>query len=753
MSNNKIDIVLPTTGNHGWCLAEGWVQSAREMGVLNKVFRPRAKWGAEQPEFDDGLYSHLIENSMSDVVLVMGMDWHSQPLTKLNQWKDAWKNSNSIIIAIIWEDYNSQFVATKKEFYHNMVEAGKRAIECADWIYSQHEDNIKFFWEKFAYNKISFIPFTADLNIFKNNACEKKVTDKLCFKGFIKDFGFKEGPYVQRKKIAEALQANLGENFYFHKDEVSPEEYARILNTYKYHVNLPSLSSSMTSRSAEVLASGGVLFQFKPTGKLTNTLFKDKRDMIFYDPYDISDLLSKVKYYLNNPAEADEIAKRGHKKFLKELSLPVLLKQILDKSVDIKKTHPERLPSNLSKVNLSSEVKRPSISGIDTSIFRQIDLNKVLYADQHRASQFDQQQKINLRKRTLLEYLYTNYCIPTQKKGMYLCISSMVREDYSELFKLILSSIRDEDKIILENYKIIQETRNVEACSLFVELMPYYYAFNARCSLDRAYMYIKLCEYVLLLKKITQFNFANLICFSDMQPAENLIAQYCRLQDKKTITLQHGLYVDYTAQGYQSVNDMNYLYHVSEYFLSWGENTKSLISKYHPDSKVIICGKPIMTTSEKPKNLDGNKNKYCSIVFDQKIFDEENFEMLEIASLYSKKYGLELNVKFHPQNNRHKYRTSGYEFHECLELEQSEFVIGHTSSLIYELMGRDVRVFKYKSDKPCLETPEEIMFRSLDELQNKLKKYVDYKKYYQEYISYSGQESVDKYKKYFAGIN
>ena len=62
---------------------------------------------------------------------------------------------------------------------------------------------------------------------------------------------------------------------------------------------------------------------------------------------------------------------------------------------------------------------------------------------------------------------------------------------------------------------------------------------------------------------------------------------------KKTIALQHGLYVDY--EGHETVNTSNYLHHVSQNFLAWGNNTKRLIQKYKPTSNVYVCGKPVAT--------------------------------------------------------------------------------------------------------------------------------------------------------------
>lgn len=392
-----------------------------------------------------------------------------------------------------------------------------------------------------------------------------------------------------------------------------------------------------------------------------------------------------------------------------------------------------------------------SENDLNLEILKQIDFNKVLYADQYHLSQLNVEQKNKERGVWLDNLLHRRLNMPLKLDTDYVFLRTMRRDDYKTLFHEILSCVEPNNRTAVEDVLGLQSEINPLASKNLLDFRWLYHAFDAETAFDRSCLFIRLCDYLLVLQNTLNWDFKNLICFSDMQPIENLVVQYYRLLHKKTVTLQHGLYVDY--KDYDSVNSINYLHHVSEYFLSWGEETKALISRYHPHSKIIICGKPIATLSEKTKPSGKRVKKYCSVVLDQRIFDQENFEMIEIVSNYAKQHDLDVNLKYHPQNNRHKYRSSGYEFHEDLELEQSEFVIGHTSSLIYELMGRNVRVFKYKSDKPCLQTPEDIMFSSAKDLQRKLEAFIDYKKYFQAFISYSGQESLDKYKKYFAEIN
>ena len=206
MLNSTLDIVLPATGQHSWHISEGWVESARRIGVLGRVFRPEASWTADAPENDDGLLAALNSGNTSEIVLVLGMDWHSQPLTRLPNWIKAWKESPSHILALIWEDYTSEFVQGQPDFLANMISAGRRMCECADWVYTLHEDNVEFFKSTYSYSSVTFQPFSVDEHFLQASTPFREKRNDVFFKGKIDKFGYEHGPYKRRSEIANALQ-------------------------------------------------------------------------------------------------------------------------------------------------------------------------------------------------------------------------------------------------------------------------------------------------------------------------------------------------------------------------------------------------------------------------------------------------------------------------------------------------------------------------------------------------------------------
>lgn len=328
-SDGKIDIVLPATGQHGWHISQGWVAAAERAGVLGRVFTPKATWGADTPHDDDGLLEALKLHKTSEFILVLGMDWHSQPLTHSEQWREAWRGVNSKILALIWEDYTSDFVFSQPDFYRQMTEAGERMCVCADWVYSEHEANVAFFKEKLGFNRISFQPFAIDTAVFDEVAPFSGKQNKLFFKGKIDNFGYEEGPYEQRKVIAGQLHDRLGDRFVFEDKFVTDHEFVQLLGGHRFHINLPSFSPSMTLRAFEVLGAGGFLFQFTPDGEITRQIFNDGQHLVFYDPQDVDGLFDKIEYYFRHPSLAEKIAMSGRERCYEFHSIGARLQQMI----------------------------------------------------------------------------------------------------------------------------------------------------------------------------------------------------------------------------------------------------------------------------------------------------------------------------------------------------------------------------------------------------------------------------------------
>jgi hypothetical protein len=186
----------------------------------------------------------------------------------------------------------------------------------------------------------------------------------------------------------------------------------------------------------------------------------------------------------------------------------------------------------------------------------------------------------------------------------------------------------------------------------------------------------------------------------------------------------------------------------SEYFLAWGNATADLVKIHNPKNKFVVCGKPSIHLERSP-DADNKANKSVSVILDQNIFEDQNMTMLSIMTEYAQKNDKAIKVRFHPYNDKNKYFSVFPSIVEDDNILAAEFVVGHTSSLIYEAILYGCRVFQYRSGAPSLIPPDFILFSSLQELEDKIGRPYNMEKFISMLIRYTGDESLLKHRLFF----
>lgn len=382
---------------------------------------------------------------------------------------------------------------------------------------------------------------------------------------------------------------------------------------------------------------------------------------------------------------------------------------------------------------------------IDYKILSQIDLDQVLEADKFYLDQLDHIELNNTHKKWMKDTHFFKVNKNKFKSAEFFCFRSMNRADYKLLFNMILDVIPANKLNKCDGFRGIGEDINLDSVKFVTNNTNLIHLINADSVLKKQCLYFRLCQYLIVLSNVIEQNFKYFVSFSDMQAVDNLIIQYLNHQNfVQTITLQHGLYVEY--KDVDTINIINYKNQVAHYFLSWGMITKELISKYHPDTKIVVCGKP---TLEPIKRSILN---YITVILDQLLFEKENKKMLSVASKYAIDNGYLLNIRFHPQLKESNYENMGIKYQKSLDINKSVFVIGHTSSLLYEMLCLNIPVYKYKSTAPAIEYPFELTFSSVEELDNARKVKCDFLELSKKYISYIGDDAILKYKPFFNSL-
>lgn len=353
--------------------------------------------------------------------------------------------------------------------------------------------------------------------------------------------------------------------------------------------------------------------------------------------------------------------------------------------------------------------------------------------------------------------LQTNYNIINQIKSIFLnkwshsgdtksdilLFQSLHRYDYNIFTEEIYKLIETKNKSFIKLNPVNQLNFEIKNIS-FIEYLNIYKSLkDINCFKKKVFIFIEIIKIMKITNLINKYTPKLVILHADMQPVENIISQFFNHKDIPTATLQHGLYIDY--QSNPNINEVNYKNIVSRYFLAWGEETKELIQKYKLNVNVKVLGNPL------ENNTIIKKEKFFTVIFEHEGNKEFNFVLLIIARKISIQLNLELKIKLHPNNTFKDYKIKREEIIKFDNIYNSSFVIGHTSSMLYQIMGKDIPIFKLKSDSPSNKTHEKFIFRNTLELEDKLNMIdsIDYKKESEYYIKYSDSNSKKNYKKFF----
>ena len=307
--------------------------------------------------------------------------------------------------------------------------------------------------------------------------------------------------------------------------------------------------------------------------------------------------------------------------------------------------------------------------------------------------------KLALIGHALFLLLFKRYSVKVEEingsgETKYLFFKALQRFDYDELYSKIVSECKFQ--------KIIVEAKASFGFdfSFLIDFSTKIKTFNkieSRGILDRLYLFTSYLFYNKILKTIDRFDFEILVVFADMQPVDNILVQFYKGRKITTVTLQHGLFVDY--EGTYNISSVSYKNVVSDHFLAWGESNKMLIEKHNPDCNVIVCGNPIIKKSYNCVNV---RRKFFTIVLDWDVFEKENTEMIGMAMRLADMIRMDFQVRYHPSNDKSKYiiNSTFLMQNETLDYMCSEFILGHTSSLIHVAQRLGKKVFKYNTTVP-----------------------------------------------------
>lgn len=324
-----------------------------------------------------------------------------------------------------------------------------------------------------------------------------------------------------------------------------------------------------------------------------------------------------------------------------------------------------------------------------------------------------EEQKREHLKMLQQDFLTYEYVTPPASDGNVLFIRSLGREDYAALFGAIFHACSGAPKTYFESFKKSKVKHNAKAAEYIENNIDLEDWIDVRNPIDRQCAFMVLISYCFLLEHYADVKFRAVVAFSDMQPIENLFIQYFRSKGIPTVSAQHGLYIDYGE--YKTINAINYMNHAADYFLAWGEKTAELISTYHPKSKIVMCGKPLVFQGKSSTGKSGGRS--IMVVLDQAIFENENYAMSRIVLDYARNYGYQLTVRFHPSLKKDSFFRMFPDVVESSDFMDADIVVGHTSTLMFEALAMGKSVVQFKTNIPAIDLPKSLQFNDLSSLE------------------------------------
>lgn len=327
-------VISQATGQHGWSSFETYVNAAGDIGLKVGVVQPRAEWGADQLAHDDNLCERLLEWPTA-VVLLCGVDWHSQPLHSSTRHRDALRRHGAPRIGLFQEHLSAEWIRGDASLASLFDSAALSACEVLTHVACNHEADVAHLRALGVTLPILFLPFCADTSVFRNERPMDQRDRRAFFRGKRLEF-MGASPYAARERMARRLQSEPSLAMVAELEPAAQldrtsmiQAYVGDLNAYRIQLNLPSVSDSLTCRPFEVMACGGALVQTRIDGDLSSRLLPAATYATFSRD-DPESLVSRLHELHSSPQHVIEMAAAGEDHVRRWHSGVTRVKQLLD---------------------------------------------------------------------------------------------------------------------------------------------------------------------------------------------------------------------------------------------------------------------------------------------------------------------------------------------------------------------------------------------------------------------------------------
>ncbi len=343
--------------------------------------------------------------------------------------------------------------------------------------------------------------------------------------------------------------------------------------------------------------------------------------------------------------------------------------------------------------------------------------------------------RIILCIKSTLALALTKPNFPKDIKSDFLFFISLNRSDHLNIFYNIFNQC--EHKKISHLIKFPLSLNLINTFSYIYNLRKLF-SFH-RKSVHSYYAYTCYIRYKSIPKYLDKYEIKYLLTYADFLPLDNLLTQYFKMKNIKTITLQEGGFLD---------NSSCYPGLLSDYFLCWGNNVKdNTLNNPNTKTDVRVLGLPLQFNQidDQPYN-----NIYVPLSGD--VFIDINKKILSIALSLNKTIKGNIFVQFHPKSNLSLYPNLDLYTLVSSPPNRAQLTIGYYSTICISLLLSNYHLYFYKNDTTESIWENGYLFTSSDDLLNRIKKNYQRPPSLHYFISSIGNDAATNYHEFFSEL-
>lgn len=319
-----------------------------------------------------------------------------------------------------------------------------------------------------------------------------------------------------------------------------------------------------------------------------------------------------------------------------------------------------------------------------------------------------------------------------QGKKLLLISYKYERKDHAEIWDSFKNLFHDFDEIEIENKNfsidslksVMKVVHSVKYWILYIEFLKAIPTLRARMLLS-AYL-VELQEIDKLICS-HRLDCVVAVTYFDGGFYENLIIQYLKRRNVKTITLQHGQPI-FHGFNVDRINQTMILNFTSNYIAVTGEfSKKQFLMGGIPDESIKVLG------SLRPIKPYSQKSSHCFSVFLDcptiNFAENSNRLLLEMAEELAESINYLYVVRIHPSDDVNRYKNFHTKYGEFCSsdksisemLEQIEFSILHASGVYLDILSNGIKCFCMSCSDAFVSLPTDAdKFKTINDLLYKI---------------------------------